>query len=95
MTLSERLTTDLPVFLNLDHFAIPATIAGVTDPVNGLFDPGMADEREPRSPAFTCRESDLDSVTHGVQVTIQGQAYYLEGFQPDGHGMATIILRRT
>ncbi len=95
MTLSTRLTTDLPIWLNPDHFAEPATIAGIATPVNGLFDPGLQDEREPRSPAFTCRESDLAAVSHGVQVTIRGQTYYMEGFQPDGFGMATMILRLT
>ena len=102
MTLKQRLTSDLPKFLNTAQFADLATIAGIQDPVAGLFDPGIQDGREPRSPAFTCRDTDIASITHGAQFTIPaspgqhtGGTFWLEGYRPDGYGMATCILRET
>ena len=93
MTLKAQLDADLPTFVNPDEFADEATIVGIADPVPGLFDPGTQDGREPRSPAFTCIDAAIASISHGVQITIKGVPYWLEGYNPDGVGMATLILR--
>ena len=92
MTLKELLESDLPTFFDTSEFAITATIGGQSVP--GIFDPGLAGDREPRSPQFRCQES-LVGINHGGEIIIEGQTYWLEGYQPDGHGVVDLILRRS
>ncbi len=92
MTFKQQLTADLPTFLNTDEFADVADFSGTL--INGLFDPGVDGDQEPRSPRFTCIESELAAISHGAPVTIRGESYWLEGFQPDGYGLATLVLRK-
>lgn len=93
-TLKEQIDLDLPTFVNVDEFAVPATVEGLATPVNGIFDPGADGERDPRSPAFTCIDAEIASVPHGAAVTILGDTYWIEGYRPDGVGMAMLILRK-
>lgn len=100
-TFEEQLETDLPLFVNVNDFAIEASFNGVL--VQGIFDSGIEGDREPRSPMFTCIDSDVADVQHGDSVLIDWTpyeveltgviAYTVEGYQPDGVGMASIILK--
>ncbi len=92
MTFKDQLKADLPLFVNPDEFATVADFSGLL--INGIFDRGFEDDREPRSPHFTCIENELQTINHGAPVTIEGESYWLEGFQPDGHGMAVLVLRK-
>ncbi len=92
MTLKEQIKADEPLFLSLDEFAVQADFSGTL--INGILDRGIDGDREPRSPAFTCREDELETITHGVNVTIEGVTYWFEGYRPDGFGMAELILRK-
>ena len=100
-TFEEQLEADLPLFVNDAEFAIEANVAGTL--VKGIFDSGVEGDREPRSPSFTCIDSDLAGVQHGDLVLIDWTpynvdltgviAYIVEGYNPDGLGMASLILR--
>lgn len=92
MTFKQQLTADLPLFVNPDEFATVADFSGLL--INGIFDRGVDGDQEPRSPRFTCIESELQTINHGASVTIEGETYWLEGFQPDGYGMAALVLRK-
>ena len=93
MTVKEQLETDLPKFFNPDEFADQAIVEGLAEPVDGLFDPGSEGEREERSPMFTCIDATVRSVPYGAKVTIRGVTYWIEAYQPDGVGLARLILR--
>ena len=101
MSFEDDIRGDLDVFLSDAEFAIQALINGTF--VNGVFDPGIEGDREPRSPHFLCKDSDLAPVQHGDPVLIDWTdyavtqtgviSYWIEGYQPDGTGMATLILK--
>lgn len=101
MSFEDDIRGDLDVFLSDAEFAIQALVNG--NFVNGVFDPGMEGDREPRSPHFLCKDSDLATVEHGDPVLIDWTdyavtqtgviTYWIEGYQPDGTGMATLILK--
>ncbi len=92
MTLKETIKADEPHFLNTDEFATVADFSGTL--INGILDRGMEGDQEPRSPRFTCREDELTAIVHGAPVTIEGITYWLEGYRPDGYGMADLVLRK-
>ena len=101
MSFEDDVRTDLDVFIDQADFAIEALIDGLM--IKGVFDPGLIGDREPRSPAFLCKDSDLATVKHGDPVQIDWTpyqveqtgviTYWVDGYQPDGTGLATIILR--
>lgn len=101
MTFEGLVRGDLDVFINDAEFAIQALIRG--DFVAGVFDPGMEGDREPRSPHFLCKDSDLKDIQHGEEVLIDWTeydvtqtgviTYWVEGYQPDGTGLATLVLK--
>lgn len=94
MALSTLLTEDLAIMLSTDDFGEAATIGAST--VNGIFDDGLGDETDPREPRFTCSEADVPgALDHGGTVTIGGVGYWLEGWRPDGHGLVTMVLRKS
>lgn len=93
MTIKQQLADDEPLFFDTDEFAIEADFGGGLV-VKGVFNEGIEGEREPRSPEFHCRDAEIGTVDHGDTCTINGQTYYVEGYQPDGFGMAVLILRR-
>ena len=91
MTFKQQLDTDLAIFFNPEEFADTATVDG--QPVDGLFDPGSEGEREERSPMFTCSDDAVRAVPYGAKVTIRSVDYWIEAYQPDGLGLARLILR--
>lgn len=101
MSFEDDIRRDLDVFVNDADFAIQALING--EYVRGIFDPGLMDDREPRSPHFHCKDSDLKPVSHGDPVLIDWTpydvtqtgviTYWVEGYQPDGTGLATLVLK--
>ncbi len=85
MTLKETIKADEAHFLNTDEFADVADFSGTL--INGILDRGMEG-------GFTCRDDELSDITHGAPVIIDGITYWLEGYQPDGFGMANLVLRK-
>lgn len=52
---------------------------------------GMANSR----PQARCLASDVAAMSPGASVSIHAVAYTVQAIEPDGLGMATLILRRT
>ncbi len=61
---------------------------------SGIIDDALDGDFDPRAPTVTCKDSDLDDLNHGDFVFIGQVQYWIEGYVPDGMGMATIKLRR-
>lgn len=93
MNFAESVDADIPTFFSTDEFAVQALVNG--QPVNGYFDPGSEGNREERSPGFTCADADIRAAPYGSPVVINDVNYWLEAYQPDGHGLALLILRPT
>lgn len=91
---------DLDAFLNVDEFAITATVSlqdGTTRTVRGIFDDPYLNaelgeyEMDTNRPRLTCKESDVIGVTRGDVVEIDGKAYdVLSAPHADGTGMAML-----
>lgn len=48
---------------------------------------------DPRLPRLAVLESDLAAVTRpGAVVTFAGNSYAIQGYQPNGHGLAELVL---
>lgn len=81
----------------LVDFGVSATFG--VDTVTGLFDneyisvfTGDVVDVESSSPAFTCRTSDVPSISHGYTLTVNATAYTVHGVQPDGEGFTVLVL---
>jgi hypothetical protein len=93
---------DLGAFLNLDEFAVSATILvseGVSREVSGIFDDQYLDAQlgeyrlDTSSPRLQSSEAALAGVPRGALVTIAGVDYVvLSEPKSDGTGMATLEL---
>ena len=90
---------DLLAMLDTDDFAVTATLTGGST-AKGIFE----DEYEAldfdgvvvgsTAPTFTCRTTDLPSITLGTTTaTINSVAYVITESRPDGTGMSTLRLR--
>jgi hypothetical protein len=49
-------------------------------------------DNDPRAPGVLVKESDLAGVDHGATVVVRGETKFLQGYQPDNTGMATLVL---
>ena len=68
-----------------------ATVSGIFD--NG-FDPSFGNLVGDRVRSFTCKTSDLGTITPGTTtVTIAGTAYTVAEVQPDGTGVTVLALK--
>lgn len=95
---------DLDAFLNVDEFAITATVSlqdGTTRAVRGIFDDPYLNaelgeyELDTNRPRLNCKESDVLGVARGDVVEIDGQAYdVLSAPHSDGAGMAMLEMAR-
>lgn len=47
---------------------------------------------ESTSPALTCRTSDVESLSRGDTVTVEGSEFTIRSIQPDGMGVTILIL---
>lgn len=107
MSLESIFDRDLASLFNTNELAVTAQIVRNPPSqdiisVIGIFDPGFQGAQEPRSPFFRARESDLNTVRHGDLVLIDwtpydtewtGEiVYYVQGYQPDGWGLAKLLL---
>ena len=91
---------DLDVFLNVDEFAVTATVrlqAGGTRAVRGIFDDPYLNaelgeyEFDTNRPRLTCKERDVLGVLRGDVVEIDGKVYdVLSSANSDGTGMAVL-----
>lgn len=91
---------DLDAFLNVDEFAITATVSlqdGTTRAVRGIFDDPYLNaelgeyELDTNRPRLTCKESDVLGVTRGDVAVIDGKTYdVLSAPHSDGTGMAML-----
>jgi len=96
---------DLLAMFDLNDFAVTATYQVMVDgtpissaPISGIFDQDyfeVIDSNavvESSQPAFTCRTSDVSSVSHGDILTINSIDYKIVGNKPDGTGMSVLPL---
>jgi len=87
---------DLLAMLDLNGFAVTA-ISGANT-INGIFDQDYFEIIDSNSvvessqPAFTCRTSDVSSISHGDTLTINSINYKVVGNKPDGTGMSVLPL---
>ncbi|WP_163370938.1 head-tail joining protein [Endozoicomonas acroporae] len=91
---------DLTEFLDGEEFATDGffkTDAG-TMAVTGIFDNAylLAEtgevDLETTQPRFTCKAVDVLLVERGQEVTISGQLFSVLAVEPDGTGMAVVVL---
>lgn len=95
---------DLDAFLQLDDFAIEATVTprgGVPRQIKGVFDEPYFNaqlgeyEADASQPRFTCKAEDVADLQKDDDLQIGGQAYFLTTDpQEDGTGMAVLELVR-
>lgn len=93
---------NLDIFLDTGDFAIRATLRlqdGGERVVVGIFDdPYLSAETgeyelDTTQPRLTCRWADVQDVTRGDTVEVDGRVYdVITGAQPDGTGMAMLAL---
>lgn len=95
MNLNEQ---DLDVFFSTDEFA--DVVSGRPDgkPFRALFDEGFFDPDagetvlDTTQPRLTCKISDLTGITRKTLLTVKGESYTVIKVQPDGTGMAVVLL---
>jgi hypothetical protein len=84
---------NIRAFVDLRHFAVTATVAGVS--VSGHFDRAYAEFGgiSGTAPAFHCILADLPSIYVDQQLVIEGVgSFRIRVGEPDGAGMVTLIL---
>jgi hypothetical protein len=87
------LNENFDIFLDLDHFAVTATLNGVA--VKVIFDNTFAAFElgaEGRSITALGKSSDLINVSHGDKVSINQVDYSVVGVQPQGDGAFTLLI---
>jgi hypothetical protein len=87
------LNENLDTFLDLDDFAVTATLNGVA--VKVIFDNTFAAFElgaEGRSITALGKSSDLINVSHGDEVSINQVDYSVVGVQPQGDGAFTLLI---
>jgi hypothetical protein len=83
------------IFSTEDGFAVTALVDGSMH-VNGIFDRSYVDANgvATNSSAFTCASEDLELVSMGAALTVQGVEYRAAGIEHDGTGVALVRLTR-
>lgn len=78
----------------LRDFGVSATVGGVA--CRGIFDAAWADTLGMGNtrPQLLVATADLPALAVGAAVTVPAGAYTVQSIEPDGTGMATLILRR-
>lgn len=87
------LNENLDTFLDTSHFALTATLNGVS--VRVLFDDTFAAMElgaEGRSITALGKSSDLSNVSHGDPIVINSLTYRVAGVQPQGDGAFTLLI---
>ncbi|KXS91922.1 head-tail joining protein [Microcystis aeruginosa] len=87
------LNENLDTFLDLDHFAVTATLNRVA--VKVIFDDTFAAFElgaEGRSITALGKSSDLINVSHGDEIRINQVDYSVVGVQPQGDGAFTLLI---
>lgn len=87
------LNENLDVFLDTSHFAVTATLDGVS--VKVLFDDtflAMELGAEGRSVTALGKTSDLGNANHGDPIVINSLTYRVAGVQPQGDGAFTLLV---
>jgi hypothetical protein len=87
------LNENLDTFLDLDHFAVTATLNGVA--VKVIFDNTFAAFElgaEGRSITAFGKSSDLINCSHGDGIEVNGIDYVVVGVQPQGDGAFTLLI---
>lgn len=90
---SKMLSENFDTFLDLDHFAVTATLNGVA--VKVIFDDTFAAFElgaEGRSITALGKSSDLINVSHGDEISINQVDYSVVGVQPQGDGAFTLLI---
>lgn len=89
---------DLDAFFSDQEFA--DVVSGRPDgkPFRAIFDEGFFDPEagetvlEATQPRITCKLSDLTGITRKTALTVKGQTYTVMKVQPDGTGLAVVLL---
>jgi hypothetical protein len=86
------LEEDFTDFLDEDDFAIVATFNG--NDVTGILDREYVEIEgiESNRPVFLCSESDVSGYTRGAVIVAGGTTYSLVTKEPDGTGMAMVVM---
>ena len=87
------LNENLDTFLDLDHFAVTATLNEVA--VKVIFDDTFAAFElgaEGRSITALGKSSDLINAAHGDEISINQVDYSVVGVQPQGDGAFTLLI---
>ena len=90
---SKMLNENLDTFLDLDHFAVTATLGNVA--VKVIFDDTFAAFElgaEGRSITAFGKSSDLINSSHGDGIEVAGIDYVVVGVQPQGDGAFTLLI---
>lgn len=95
MSFSNQMDNDLDGMLDLNVFAVSATVAGTV--ISVMFDAeyGEALGVSGTSPAIWCKSSDVAAVAVGAAVTVGGGSYTVAGIEPDGTGVTVLRLQRS
>jgi hypothetical protein len=90
---SKMLNENLDTFLDLDHFAVTATLNEMA--VKVIFDNTFAAFElgaEGRSITAFGKSSDLINCSHGDGIEVNGIDYVVVGVQPQGDGAFTLLI---
>jgi hypothetical protein len=85
-------STDRAEFFNSDEFGVEVTFGAST--FDAIFDHEYVEAGHfaGEKPVAHCRESDISGVSLGSTLTIGGTSYVVREIQPDGTGLALLIL---
>jgi Phage Head-Tail Attachment len=89
---------DLDAFFSADEFADVVTGRPDGKPFRTIYDEGFFDPEagetvlETTQPRLTCKLSDLTGITRKTTLTVKGQTFTVQKVQPDGTGMAVVLL---
>ena len=79
-------------------FAVAATVAGASSPVNGILEVELVEIQIGEmpiignKPVFTCATADLPALSREMSVVINAKSYKLVKPEPDGTGVTRLIL---
>lgn len=93
---------DFDEFLDDEDFADEVTITpadgGPSRAFLAIFDSSFVDAAtgdmhlEANQPRLTCKQSDADALVRGDLATVKGKTYTVMQVQPDGTGMAMVLM---
>lgn len=90
--------SDLDAFLSTDEFADVVTGRPDGKPFRAIYDETYFDPDagetvvDTTQPRITCKLSDLAGITRKTPLTVKGKTYTVVKVQPDGTGMAVVLL---